>query len=61
MNDVKAKDQYEDCVTTTLLIVQNLWSMRNDALIMDNQYRDLINMLTDVAYALSEIMTNQMK
>ena len=61
MNDVKAKDQYEDCVTTTLLIVQNLWSMMNDALIMDNQYRDLINMLTDVAYALSEIMTNQMK
>ena len=61
MNDVKTKGQYEDCVTTTLLIVQNLWSMRNDAVIMDNQYRDLINMLTDVAYALSEIMTNQMK
>ena len=56
-----AKERYEDCITTTLLIIQNLWSMREDAYILDNQYRDIIGMLTDVAYGLSEIVSNQTK
>ena len=59
MNDEKRK-QYEDQITTCILIIQNLWSMRNSADIMDNQYRDVLSLLTDVSYGLSEIMANQM-
>ena len=58
MNDEKRK-QYEDQITTCILIIQNLWSMRNSADIMDNQYRDVLSLLTDVSYGLSEIMANQ--
>lgn len=58
MNNEKRK-QYEDCITTTILVIQNLWSMRDEADIMDNQYRDVLSMLTDVSYGLSEIMANQ--
>lgn len=59
MNDEKRK-QYEDQITTCILIIQNLWSMRDSADIMDNQYRDVLSLLTDVSYGLSEIMANQM-
>ena len=59
MNDEKTKKQYEECITTSILVIQNLWSMRNDALILDNQYRDILSLLTDVSYGLSEILTNQ--
>ena len=58
MNDEKRK-QYEDQITTCILIIQNLWSMRDSADIMDNQYRDVLSLLTDVSYGLSEIMANQ--
>ena len=58
LNDEKRK-QYEDQITTCILIIQNLWSMRNSADIMDNQYRDVLSLLTDVSYGLSEIMANQ--
>lgn len=59
MNDVKAKKQYEDSITTMILIIQNLWSMKDEAMIMDNQYRDILSMLTDVSFGLSEILANQ--
>ena len=59
INDVKTKEQYEDCITTNLLIIQNLWSMRNDAQILDCQYRAVLSLLTDVTYGLSEILANQ--
>ncbi len=59
MNDEKTRKQYEECITTSILVIQNLWSMRNDALILDNQYRDILSLLTDVSYGLSEILTNQ--
>ena len=59
MNDVKAKKQYEDSITTMILIIQNLWSMKDEATIMDNQYRDILSMLTDVSFGLSEILANQ--
>lgn len=59
INDVKTKEQYEDCITTNLLIIQNLWSMRNDAQILDCQYRTVLSLLTDVTYGLSEILANQ--
>ena len=59
INDEKRK-QYEDQITTCILIIQNLWSMRDSADIMDNQYRDVLSLLTDVSYGLSEIMANQM-
>lgn len=59
MND-KERKQYEDQITTCILIIQNLWSMRDSADIMDNQYRDVLSLLTDVSYGLSEIMANQM-
>ena len=59
MNDEKTKKQYEECITTCILVIQNLWSMRNDALILDNQYRDILSLLTDVSYGLSEILANQ--
>ena len=58
INDEKRK-QYEDQITTCILIIQNLWSMRDSADIMDNQYRDVLSLLTDVSYGLSEIMANQ--
>lgn len=58
MNDEKRK-QYEDQITTCILIIQNLWSMRDSVDIMDNQYRDVLSLLTDVSYGLSEIMANQ--
>ena len=58
MNDEKRK-QYEDQITTCILIIQNLWSMRDSAYIMDNQYWDVLSLLTDVLYGLSEIMANQ--
>lgn len=60
INDV-IKKQYEDSITTVLLVIQNLWSMRSDAEIMENQYRDVLSLLTDASYGLSEIMANQMK
>lgn len=60
MNDL-TKKQYEDCITTVLLVIQNLWSMRSDAEIMENQYRDVLSLLTDASYGLSEIMANQIK
>lgn len=59
MNDEKTRKQYEECITTSILVIQNLWSMRNDALILDNQYRDILSLLTDVSYGLSEILTSQ--
>ena len=59
MNDEKAKKQYEECITASILVIQNLWSMRNAAQILDNQYRDILSLLTDVSYGLSEIITNQ--
>lgn len=59
MNDVKAKKQYEDSITTMILIIQNLWSMKDEATIMDNQYRDILSMLTDASFGLSEILANQ--
>lgn len=59
MNDEKTKKQYEECITTSILVIQNLWSMKNDALILDNQYRDILSLLTDVSYGLSEILANQ--
>ena len=58
MNDEKRK-QYEDQITTCILIIQNLWSMKDSTYIMDNQYRDVLSLLTDVSYGLSEIMANQ--
>ena len=58
LNDEKRK-QYEDQITTCILIIQNLWSMRDSADIMDNQYRDVLSLLTDVSLGLSEIMANQ--
>ena len=58
INDEKRK-QYEDQITTCILIIQYLWSMRDSADIMDNQYRDVLSLLTDVSYGLSEIMANQ--
>ena len=58
MNDEKRK-QYEDQIATCILIIQNLWSMRDSVDIMDNQYRDVLSLLTDVSYGLSEIMANQ--
>lgn len=60
INDM-IKKQYEDSITTVLLVIQNLWSMRSDAEIMENQYRDVLSLLTDASYGLSEIMANQMK
>ena len=59
MNDEKTKQQYEECITASILVIQNLWSMRNAAKILDNQYRDILSLLTDVSYGLSEIITNQ--
>ena len=59
MNDEKTKKQYEECITASILVIQNLWSMRNAAQILDNQYRDILSQLTDVSYGLSEIITNQ--
>ena len=59
MNDEKTKKQYEECITASILVIQNLWSMRNAARILDNQYRDILSLLTDVSYGLSEIITNQ--
>lgn len=59
MNDEKTKKQYEECITASILVIQNLWSMRNAAKILDNQYRDILSLLTDVSYGLSEIITNQ--
>jgi hypothetical protein len=59
MNDEKTKKQYEECITASILVIQNLWSMRNAAQILDNQYRDILSLLTDVSYGLSEIITNQ--
>ena len=59
MNDEKTKKQYEECITASILVIQNLWSMRNSAQILDNQYRDILSLLTDVSYGLSEIITNQ--
>ena len=62
LSDVKPyvmKKQYEDYITTMLLIVQNLWSMRSSAQILDNQYQDILNMMTDVTYGLSKILLNQ--
>lgn len=59
MNNVNAKKQYEDSITTMILIIQNLWSMKDEAMIMDNQYRDILSMLTDVSFGLSEILANQ--
>ena len=59
MNDEKTKKQYEECITASILVIQNLWSMRNAAQILDNQYRDILSRLTDVSYGLSEIITNQ--
>lgn len=59
MNDEKTKKQYEECITASILVIQNLWSMRNAANILDNQYRDILSLLTDVSYGLSEIITNQ--
>ena len=58
-NDEKTKKQYEECITASILVIQNLWSMRNAAKILDNQYRDILSLLTDVSYGLSEIITNQ--
>lgn len=59
MNDEKMKEQYEECITASILVIQNLWSMRSSAKILDNQYRDILSLLTDVSYGLSEILTNQ--
>ena len=59
MNDEKTKKQYEECITASILVIQNLGSMRNAAKILDNQYRDILSLLTDVSYGLSEIITNQ--
>ena len=59
MNDERIKKQYEECITASILVIQNLWSMRNAAQILDNQYRDILSLLTDVSYGLSEIITNQ--
>ena len=59
MNDERTKKQYEECITASILVIQNLWSMRNAAKILDNQYRDILSLLTDVSYGLSEIITNQ--
>ena len=59
MNDEKTKKQYEECITASILVIQNLWSMRNAAKILDNQSRDILSLLTDVSYGLSEIITNQ--
>lgn len=59
MNDERTKKQYEECITANILVIQNLWSMRNSAQILDNQYRDILSLLTDVSYGLSEIITNQ--
>lgn len=59
MNEEKTKKQYEECITASILVIQNLWSMRNAAKILDNQYRDILSLLTDVSYGLSEIITNQ--
>ena len=59
MNDEKTKKQYEECITASILVIQNLWSMRNAAQILDNQYRDILSLLTDVSDGLSEIITNQ--
>ena len=59
MNDEKTKKQYEECITASILVIQNLWSMRNAAKILDNQYMDILSLLTDVSYGLSEIITNQ--
>ena len=59
MNDDKMKKQYEECITASILVIQNLWSMRSSAKILDNQYRDILSLLTDVSYGLSEILTNQ--
>ena len=59
MNDERTKKQYEECITASILVIQNLWSMRNAAQILDNQYRDILSLLTDVSYGLSEIITNQ--
>ena len=59
MNDEKTKKQYEECITASILVIQNLWSMRSSAKILDNQYRDILSLLTDVSYGLSEILTNQ--
>ena len=58
-NDERTKKQYEECITASILVIQNLWSMRNAAKILDNQYRDILSLLTDVSYGLSEIITNQ--
>ena len=58
-NDERTKKQYEECITASILVIQNLWSMRNAAQILDNQYRDILSLLTDVSYGLSEIITNQ--
>ena len=59
MNDDKMKKQYEECINASILVIQNLWSMRSSAKILDNQYRDILSLLTDVSYGLSEILTNQ--
>ena len=59
MNDEHMKKQYEECITASILVIQNLWSMRSSAKILDNQYRDILSLLTDVSYGLSEILTNQ--
>ena len=59
MNDEQMKKQYEECITASILVIQNLWSMRSSAKILDNQYRDILSLLTDVSYGLSEILTNQ--
>ena len=59
MNDEQMKKQYEECITASILVIQNLWSMRSSAKILDNQYRDILSLLTDVSYGLSEIITNQ--
>ena len=59
MNDEKTKKQYEECITASILVIQNLWSMRNAAQILDNQYRDILSLLTDVSYGWSEIITKQ--
>ena len=57
--DLTMKPKYEDCITTMILIVQNLWSMRTDAQITDNQYMDILAMMDDIVYGLSEILANQ--
>ena len=59
MNDERTHKQYQECITASILVIQNLWSMRNAAQILDNQYRDILSLLTDVSYGLSEIITNQ--